>query len=187
MDEGAVREVISALWAPLMAITSAHEGRRGGQIAVAASGASILPERPRVLVALWKANYTHELVAASRVFALHLLRPGQLALVRQLGFRSGRAGDKLAGLSWRDGDTTGCPILLDTLAYVECRVVQTMDGGDMTAFLGDVVNGARLHAGAPMTWSECRAQLPPDWLAEYEANQDYQRTVARQLLNEFAP
>lgn len=176
-----MRLVIGALWAPLMAITSAHEGRRSGQIAVAASGASILPERPRVLVALWKANYTHELVQASGTFVLHLLRPSQFELVRRLGFRSGRAGDKLAGMRLRTG-VTGSPILLDTLAYVECRVVRAMDGDDMTSFLADVVDGARLHEGAPMTWPECRAQLPPDWLAEYEANQEYQRTVARSYL-----
>jgi flavin reductase (DIM6/NTAB) family NADH-FMN oxidoreductase RutF len=183
MDQQAVREVTGALWAPLMAITSAHEGQRSGQIAVAASGASILPERPRVLVALWKANYTHELAQASGAFALHLLRPGQFDLVRRLGFRSGRDGDKLAGLALRAG-VTGCPILLDTLAYVECHVVKTMDGGDMTTFLADVVDGARLHEGVPLTWPECRARLPPDWLAEYEANQEYQRTMARGYLNQ---
>src|SRR5215216_4460603 len=92
---------LSLLWTPLVAVTSVHEGVRSGQIAVSVHGASIVPQRPRLTAALWKGNLTRDLVAASGAFAVHLLRNDQDDLVYRLGLRSGRDGDKLAGLSLR--------------------------------------------------------------------------------------
>ena len=187
MPENDTRDTLAALWSPLLAVTTSHEGRANGQIAVSGLSASILPESPRVLVELWKANYTHDLVLASRVFALHPLPSdppealaASLALIRRLGFRSGRDGDKLADLSWRPG-VTGSPILADALTAVEARVVATLDGGEMTVFLADVVAGERLRAGTPLTWRAARELMPPDWLAEYDANHQRQREAARLL------
>jgi flavin reductase (DIM6/NTAB) family NADH-FMN oxidoreductase RutF len=185
MPDDGRRDTLAALWSPLLAITTTYQGRANGQIAVAGLSASILPEAPRVLVSLWKANYTHELVVASRVFAVHLLaatpeesRLASLTLLRTLGLRSGRDGDKLSGVNWHAG-VTGSPLLADALTYVEARVVATLDSGEMTLFLADVVAGERLRAGAPLSWPQARAALPSEWLAEYEANQARQRAEAR--------
>lgn len=188
MAEQDTRATLAHLWSPLLAITTVHEGRANGQIAVAGVTASILPEAPRAVVELWKANYTHDLVLASRVFALHLLPAApddalarSLALIRALGFRSGRDADKMAGVSWRPGET-GSPILADALSYIEARVVGTLDAGDMTVFLADVVAGERLREGEPLQWSAARERMPAEWLVEYEANQERQRVEARRRL-----
>ena len=90
MDQAAaIRRHHVALWGPVCAITAAHGGEAGGQIAVGVLSASILPESPRVLIEIWKANRTHDLIAASGAFAVHPLAKEQADLVRQLGFRSG--------------------------------------------------------------------------------------------------
>lgn len=183
------RATLAQLWSPLLAVTTAHAGRTNGQIAVAGLAASILPEAPRVVVELWKANFTHDLVLASRVFALHLLPAApddalqrSLGLIRTLGFRSGRDADKLAGIPLQPG-VTGSPILQDALSYVEARVVGTLDGGDMTVFLADVVAGERLRDGEPLQWKTARERMPAEWLAEYDASQERQRAAARVRLN----
>ena len=181
MDEQAIQQITSALWAPLVAITTAHDGQVNGQIAVAAVNASILRDRPRILIEIWKANYTHHLLIESGVFALHLLGEQNLNLIEPLGLRSGRDGDKLAGLPQRVGQT-GSPILLETLGYVECRVRGTLDAGDMTCFLGEIVDGGALTPGAPLAWREARPRLSAELLARYEANQEKHREVARGLL-----
>jgi flavin reductase (DIM6/NTAB) family NADH-FMN oxidoreductase RutF len=181
MDEHAIQQITSHLWAPLVAITTTAGGQANGQIAVAALNASILRERPRVVIEIWKANYTHHLLLEGGVFALHLLGERNLDLIERLGLHSGRDGGKLAGLRWATHQT-GCPILLDTLGYVECHVRGTLDAGDMTCFLGDVVGGEPLHAGAPLTWPAARAMLPAEVLARYEEHQARQREVARGLL-----
>lgn len=182
------RETLTHLWSPLLAITTAHEGRANGQIAVSGLTASILPEAPRVLVDLWKANYTHDLVLASRVFALHLLPATpqdmlqrSLELIRLLGFHSGRDADKLSAIPWRPG-VTGSPILQDALSYVEARVVGTLDGDDMTVFLADVVAGERLRDGEPLQLRAARERMPQEWLAEYDTSQARQRAEARARL-----
>ncbi len=181
MDEQVIQQITSHFWAPLVAITTAHGGQANGQIAVSALNASILRDRPRILIDIWKANFTHHLLLESGVFALHLLGEQHLNLIEQLGLRSGRDGDKLAGLRWETRQT-GAPILLDTLGYLEARVRATLDAGDMTCFLADVLDGAILTPGEPLTWPAARARLPADWLARYDANQAHQRDVARGLL-----
>jgi flavin reductase (DIM6/NTAB) family NADH-FMN oxidoreductase RutF len=187
-ESGSSRDTLSVLWSPLLAVTTVHDGRANGQIAVSGLSASILPEAPRVLVALWKANLTHDLVLASRVFDLHLLPTAPddalaaaLDLIHTLGLRSGHDDpDKLASVAWSPG-ATGCPILAGALTYVEARVAATFDAGETTIFLGDVVGGARLREGTPLTWAAARERLPAAWLAAYDANQEKQRAEARRL------
>lgn len=189
MTEHHSRATLAHLWSPVLAITTTHDQRVNGQIAVAGVSGSIVPEAPRVVVELWKANYTHDLVQASRVFALHLLPSAphgamrrSLELIRALGFRSGRDTDKLADIRWHPG-ITGSPILADALSCVEARVIGTLDGGDMTIFLGEVVAAEQLRAGDPLQWHDAREQMPAEWLAEHDANQERQRFEARQRLS----
>src|SRR5262245_8153688 len=156
MAANPVAETLAALWSPVLAITTHHQGRDNGMAAATGVFASLVPEAPRVLVELAQASLTHDLVLASRVFALHLLPAtptealrASLSLVHTLGMRSGHHGDKMTGIAARPG-VTGCPILADALTYVEARVVGTLDGGDLTVFLADVVGGGRLRDGEPL-------------------------------------
>jgi flavin reductase (DIM6/NTAB) family NADH-FMN oxidoreductase RutF len=148
-------------------VTAAHGGQRSGQIAVSVHGASIVPARPRLTVALWKRNLTHDLALAAGAFAVHLLHEDQDELVYRLGLRSGREGDKLAGLELYQGES-GAPLLADCLAAFECRVVNLMDGGDMTVFLGDVV-GTTGSDGPPLLWRDLRRRMPPEHAAAWSA------------------
>jgi flavin reductase (DIM6/NTAB) family NADH-FMN oxidoreductase RutF len=179
------RETLRALWSPLLAVTTRQGDRTNGQIAIAGLSASLLPEAPRVLLELWKANLTHDMVLASGVFAAHLLPTTpdsaldrSLALVRTLGMRSGRDEDKMAQLAVRSG-ATGCPVLADALTYLEARVVATMDGNEMTVFLADVVAGERLKDGEPLTLQMLRERVPPEWMVEWQQNQERQLAAAR--------
>jgi flavin reductase (DIM6/NTAB) family NADH-FMN oxidoreductase RutF len=175
-----IAETLGALWSPLLAVTTHHQGRDNGLIAGTGVFASLVPEAPRVLVELTKTSLTHDLVLASRVLALHLLPATphdalrtSVSLVRTLGMRSGHDGDKLAGISMRPG-VTGCPILAEALSYVEARVVATMDGDELTVFLADVVGGGRHRSGDPLTLSVLRLHLPKEWLAEWAISRERQ-------------
>jgi flavin reductase (DIM6/NTAB) family NADH-FMN oxidoreductase RutF len=181
----AIAETLGALWSPLLAITTHHQGRSNGLVAATGIFASLVPEAPRVLVELTKATLTHDLVLASRVFALHLLPSApsdalatSLSLVRTLGMRSGHDGDKMASVPTRPG-TTGAPILTQALTYVEARVVKTLDAEELTVFLADVVGGGRFLGGAPLTLGVLREHLPKDWLGEWAASRDRQVNEAR--------
>src|SRR5690606_25571142 len=123
---------------PVVAITTSAAGRRNGMIANSAQRASLVPTHPRISVYISKTNHSHDIAYASGAFVAHLLRRDQWDVIWQLGLQSGRDVDKLAGLDLATGKT-GVPWLTDCLAAFECRVVNAMDAGAATFFLGDVV------------------------------------------------
>ena len=180
-----IAETLAMLWSPVLAITTHHQGRDNGLVAGTGLFASLVPEAPRVLIELAKTSLTHDLVLASRVFALHTLPAtpndallASLSLVHALGMRSGHGGDKMAGITARPG-VTGSPILAETLTYVEARVVATLDGEELTVFLADVVGGGRLRSGEPLRLGVLREHLPKEWLAEWAASRERQIDEAR--------
>jgi flavin reductase (DIM6/NTAB) family NADH-FMN oxidoreductase RutF len=176
--------LLEELWSPLAALTAAHEGRANGLITSTAVTAGLLPEAPRVSVVLGRGSTTHELVLAAGAFALHLL-PAEpldrsLEVFRTLGFQSGADTDKLAAIPWRPG-STGAPVLDEALSFIEARVVSTLDGGDVSVVLADVVAGARLREGRHLTIDDVRAQLTDDDWALWDARRAVEIGRAREL------
>lgn len=163
-------EHLRRLASPIVAVTSAHAGRTNGMILDSALRATISPEFPRLSVYVHKWHLSHELIWASGRFTAHLLHQGQLELVHQLGFRSGRqVADKLAGVPHAIGPG-GVPLLDDRHAAFECRLLNTMDAGPATLFLGEVT---ATHAGRTdslLTADWFRANLPEAWREEFLAN-----------------
>jgi len=153
--------LLRSLTLPLVAVTTSAGGRRNGMIANSAQRASLVPAHPRISLYISKTNYTHDLVYASGVFGIHLLYADQWRLITQLGFQSGRDVDKLIGLPIRTGET-GCPLLEGTRAAFECRVVNTMDAGGSTFFLGDVVRITEGPEAPIMTSDHFRANVDPE-------------------------
>ena len=170
--------MMGRLWSPLAAVTSRWEGRDNVQIAVAIAAASIVPERPRVTVQLYKTNLSHDMVLASGAFALNFLRPDQLGLIGDFGLASGRDTNKLAGVDMTRGES-GSPLLTGCYGYLDCRVVNAMDGGDMTCFLADVLDGKTLAEGDPLWWRDARGKLPAEWLARWEEKQSSEIATSR--------
>ena len=181
MDYAKIAPMMSRLWSPIAAVTSAHQGRDNAQIAVAIGGASIVPDRPRVVAQLYKTNFTHEMVSGSGAFALCFVKPKQLDLVHELGYRSGRDQDKLTAVPYHRA-VTGSPILDDCYAYFDCRVVNAMDGGDMTVFLADVLEG-EVRDGEPLTWQHMRTLMPPAWMDEWNEKIEGELEVSRRTMD----
>jgi len=159
-------------------ITSSRGDDVNGQIAVTAVNSSIVHTIPKLLVGIWKGNYTHEFINASGAFTIHLLRKDQLGLVRNFGFYTGREKNKFENIEYEKGKT-GSPVLTDAHSYAECSVINAMDGGDMTAFLVSVVEGGIISGGDWMTLSDFYASAPPGWIAEY--GEKLSRSVAFSL------
>lgn len=154
---------------PVVAITTSANGRRNGLIVNSAQRASLVPSLARISLYVSKTNFSHDLLYASGVFGVHLLRSDQWDVIRALGMRSARdVTDKLADVATRTG-VTGCPMLSDVVAGFECRVVNAMDAGAATFFLGDIVDVQKGTPGEVMTSPHFRSNAPADLLAEYEA------------------
>ena len=164
-----VYTLLRNLTSPVVAITTSAGGVRNGLIVNSAQRASLVPTIPRISIYISKINYSHDLIYRGGVFTLHLLRNDQWDVIWKLGFESGREGDKLAAFELIEGKT-GCPMLADCVAAFECQVVNGMDTGASTFFLGEVVNVHTGREGPLMNSEYFRKHLPAERAAEYEAN-----------------
>ena len=174
--------VAGTFWvlAPVVAISSSWNGKTNAQIAVTVITASIVHSIPRLVVGIWKGNYTHELIINSKSMAIHLLRKDQLALVRELGFYTGRNRNKLEKIPYKLG-LSGSPILDDAHSFTDCRILNAMDAGDMTTFLVSVIDGGIISGGDWMTLNYFYNAAPSEWIAEY--NQKLSRSIEFSLDN----
>ena len=188
MDYERISPLLGRLWSPLAAVTSHWEGQVNAQICMAISNASIVPQRPRVLVQIYKGNYSHHLIYASGAFALNFLGKHQLDLLREFGFFSGREKDKLASIAYDTG-VTGSPVLKNCWGYLDCRVVNAMDGGDLTCFLADVEEGDVLMDGDPLGAREARQMLPPDWNKQWDSRLKENVEISQKVMDsiDYAP
>ena len=150
--DSALRILDRELWV----VTAVDETRRGGLLATWVSPASIDRQRPMLLAALAPNHFTAELVLASKAFAAHLLRPNQIDVAWNFANGSGRDRDKLAGLG-TEHHATGSPVLVDCLAWFDCRVFAQYDAGDRLFLWGEVVDGGvRMTAdGTPHLPASC--------------------------------
>ena len=166
-----VYQLLRNLTSPVVAITSARGDEKNAMIIDSAIRASIVPTIPRIAIFIHKFNYSHHLIHESGKFGLHLLHTGQFDLIHHLGFQSRRTTDKLATVPHRTG-RLGVPVLEECHAHFECRVVNTMDTGSSTCFLGNVEatghGGTSMPRGDVMTAAYFRANLPKEWKGDYE-------------------
>jgi flavin reductase (DIM6/NTAB) family NADH-FMN oxidoreductase RutF len=135
-----------------MYIVGSHHGEKlNGQIANTVF--QITSEPPIVAVSINKNNLTNEYIKASRVFAASVLcQTAPLPFIGGFGFKSGRDTDKLKGVNYKAGQT-GSPIFLDnTVAYLEAEVIQDVDAGTHTIFIGKVVAAEILNENPCMTY-----------------------------------
>ncbi len=77
------------------------------------------------------------------------------------------------------GRASPCPILADTLTYIEARVIATLDAEELTIFLADVIDGGRHRNGEPLTLGVLREHLPKEWLPEWAVSREPQTNEAR--------
>ena len=151
---------------PVVIITSRREDEINGQVAVTLVTSSIVHSVPRLLVGIWKGNHTHGFIMESGNLVVHLLCKDQISLVRNFGFYSGRDRKKFVGVDHFEGKN-GCPVLKDVHSYVECSVLNAMDGGDMTPFLLSADYGEIARGGQWMTLADFYELAPQKWVIEY--------------------
>ncbi len=103
----------------------------------ASSFTSLSLEPPLVLVSLNKKLFTHKAITESGVFAVNVLSAQQLEIGMRFAGLKPEITDRFAGLKTQTA-VTGCPLLPDSLAWVDCALWATYDGGDHTIFVGEV-------------------------------------------------
>ncbi len=105
---------------------------------------------PLVVVGVKVGSGTHAVMSKSEAFALNILGKGQQGVAYAFFKPTKREGQSLNGEAFYKG-STGAPILTNVPAYVECKRVETVDIGDHSIFVGEVVDAgiAQVPAGRP--------------------------------------
>jgi len=113
----------------------------------------ITSEPPTVAVSINKQNLTNEYIKASKVFSASVLcQTTPLPFIGGFGFKSGRDTDKLKGVNYKIGQT-GAPVVLDNAtAYLEAEVIQSVEVGTHTIFIGKIVAAEILTEDVCMTY-----------------------------------
>ena len=142
---GAVRHLTHGVY-----VLGSRRGRQSN--AMTASWVMQTSERPTcVAVAVRDVRYTRDLIVESTTFALSILREDQVDVATHFSETSGEYYDKLVGVPY--GLTPGgSPFLLECLAYIDCKVLDTVRSGDHTVIVGEVTAGDVLDDSYPLIY-----------------------------------
>jgi ferric-chelate reductase [NAD(P)H] len=158
MISGLNRQVFTQISYGLYIVTSHLEGKLNGQIVNTVL--QVTSEPPRVAVIINKNNLTHEFISKSKVFGASVLDASTpMTLIGLFGFKSGRTEDKLSKAQHILGGT-GVPLVTEhALSVLEAKVIDEIDVGTHTLFVGDAINAEVLRSGEPLTYAYYHTHL----------------------------
>jgi flavin reductase (DIM6/NTAB) family NADH-FMN oxidoreductase RutF len=129
-------------------------GRPFGLTANAITSVSLAP--PLLLVCVDRKAESHAHFFTSKVFVVNILSEEQEHISRRFAVSG---GEKFTDVPCRPG-RLGALVLDGTLAHLECRIVETHEGGDHVIHLGEV-DHAEVHDGRPLLFFQGKyARLP---------------------------
>ena len=128
-------------------ITSVDGEAMNGMTATAVC--SVTADPPSLLVIINKNNRSHHVISRSRIFAVNVLSADQEDLAAHFALR---ALDPFETVEHWIG-STGCPIIREADAYLECEVVKETDFGTHTIFVGQIV-ACEIASKPPLLYHE---------------------------------
>jgi len=137
------------LWASGVTVVTTAD--RGGQLKgmTATAFSSVSMEPPQILVCLNQRTDTGNGLLESRFFGVNILTREQEAVSNQFAGNTTQA-ERFAAVPWVAGQT-GVPLLSDSLASLECRVVQQIQAGSHWIVVGEVEH-AICRQGDPLLY-----------------------------------
>ena len=104
---------------------------------------------PLIMVGVKKDSGLHETVKKSNSFAVNILSADQKQLAEDFFRPTTVEGNKVNGHSFKPG-TTGAPILDEVYSYFECKVTGSIEQGDHSVFVGEVVEAESRKDDKPL-------------------------------------
>jgi flavin reductase (DIM6/NTAB) family NADH-FMN oxidoreductase RutF len=145
IDAGGFKKVMSRWASGVTVVTAEHDGVKNGM--TVSSFASVSLDPPLVLVCIGKAAPTHDTIRKGERFVVNVLSDTQEAISIRFATKH---DDRFEGVAVRSGQL-GVPIIEGCLAAIECRLHETLPGGDHTIYVGEVVH-ADIAEGSPLLY-----------------------------------
>jgi flavin reductase (DIM6/NTAB) family NADH-FMN oxidoreductase RutF len=154
LDATQFRRVVGRFTTGVTVATTVLDGRQRAM--TANSFASVSLDPPLVLICVDKTARFHDEVLRAKVFGISVLGDQHEPASRHFAIRGGNDDPtRFVGVPHEVGPATGCVLLSEALATLECRVYASHPGGDHTIVVGEVLRvGERSEAGAPLLYFE---------------------------------
>lgn len=136
LDERTFRNIVGNFATGVTIITTKRNDKK--PIGFTANSFTSLSLNPKlVLFCLDKNSSSYETFMNSNAFAVSILTKEQKDLSKQFATHG---IDRFKGVNYFE-DITGSPIISGSLAYLDCKVNNLVDGGDHTIIIGEVLSG----------------------------------------------
>lgn len=145
----------------LFVLTARQDGKDNGCIINTAMQITTDPQR--MLIAVNKANHTHDMIAATGVFNVSILtEEASFDLFKRFGFQSGRDVNKFEGFADAARSENGLYYLTAACnAVLSGRVVATIDCGTHTLFVAEVTEAKKIGNAPSVTYAYYFAHIKP--------------------------
>ena len=100
---------------------------------------------PLALICVDKKAQCYSCFDESKIFAINFLNEDQETISRRFATRG---ADKFAHIEWHRSQN-GFALIDGAIGYIECKIVQSHDGGDHTIYIGEIVS-ATAAEGRPL-------------------------------------
>ncbi|GBF88523.1 hypothetical protein Rsub_01238 [Raphidocelis subcapitata] len=125
----------------LCVVTARDEDATNAMLASWVSQASFDP--PGLTIAVKKDRAMETTMTPGNKFAVSMLAEGRYKSAMKVLTKPFQPGqDRLAGLETRESEASGCPVLAEASAHLDCEVVSRMDAADHWVVYAHVVSGA---------------------------------------------
>jgi Conserved protein/domain typically associated with flavoprotein oxygenases, DIM6/NTAB family len=124
------------LWASGVTVVTAQSEQQGLKGMTATSFSSVSVDPPQILVCLNQSTDTGAVVLEQNQFAINILGSEQQDISNQFAGGSSQE-ERFAAVTWEAGDN-GAPLLTESLASLECKVVNQVLAGTHWIVSGEV-------------------------------------------------
>lgn len=127
------------------------------------TGMQVTVDPNRVVIAVNKANYTHDTIMETKKFNICILsEEADFSLFQRFGFQSGRNVNKFDGFTdYKKGNNGLAIITQGTNGYISAWVEQTIDLGTHTLFIAAVTDMDVLNDVPSATYTYYHAHIKP--------------------------
>ena len=141
MSDDIIKKVLRRLPYGFYSITSKVGDEENARVLNWLTQISIEPKL--IAIAVQKTSYSYQLIEKGKVFAVNIFNIEDAEAIKPITKGRKKNPDKMKNLGYTPGDETGCPILDNAAAFLECRVRTIEDvGGDHNIIVGEII-GAR--------------------------------------------
>lgn len=153
LDPEQLRSAMRAWTAGVTIVTAAHEEQQHGMTVNSFTSVSLDP--PLIIISLQNSSRTRQLVSQAQAFGVTILSEEQRELSERFAGRTPDSANRMAGLEV-ETLVTGAPFIKGGLAYLDCRVQQSIAVGQNTLFLAEVVAARGSGEGRPLVYHNRR-------------------------------